>query len=67
MTATCGLHPVVEQVTRQIVERSAGTRAAYLERISAAAERGPARGRLACANFAHGLAAMNPPAMYTQR
>ena len=61
MTATCGLHPVVEHVTRQIVERSAGTRAAYLQRISAAAERGPARGRLACANFAHGLAAMNPP------
>jgi phosphogluconate dehydratase len=51
----------VERVTRRIVARSAGTRAAYLERIAAAADKGPARGRLACANFAHGLAAMNPP------
>jgi phosphogluconate dehydratase len=56
-----GLHPVVAEVTRRIAARSAGTRAAYLERIAAAAERGPARGRLACANFAHGMAAMNPP------
>src|ERR1700677_5162893 len=63
MTASrpAGLHPVVEDVTRRIVSRSAGTRTAYLERISAATDRGPARGRLACANFAHGLAAMNPP------
>ena len=55
------LHPVVARVTREIVARSADSRAAYLERISAAADRGPARGRLACANFAHGLAPMNPP------
>jgi phosphogluconate dehydratase len=51
----------VERVTQRVVSRSADSRAAYLERISAAADRGPARGRLACANFAHGLAAMNPP------
>ncbi|HWG03161.1 MAG TPA: phosphogluconate dehydratase [Trebonia sp.] len=55
------LHPVVQRVTERIVARSAGSRAAYLGRIAAAADRGPARGRLACANFAHGLAAMNPP------
>ena len=55
------LHPVVEAVTQRIACRSAGSRAAYLDRIAAAAEKGPARGRLACANFAHGLAAMNPP------
>jgi phosphogluconate dehydratase len=60
-TRPTGLHPVVERVTQRVVARSAGSRAAYLERISAAADRGPARGRLACANFAHGLAAMNPP------
>jgi phosphogluconate dehydratase len=48
-------------VTQRIAWRSAGSRAAYLERIAAAADKGPARGRLACANFAHGLAAMNPP------
>lgn len=63
MTASrrAGPHPVVAEVTRRIVSRSAATRAAYLERIAAAADRGPARGRLACANFAHGMAAMNPP------
>jgi phosphogluconate dehydratase len=56
-----GVHAVVEGVTRRIAARSAVRRAAYLERITAAAQRGPARGRLACANFAHGLAAMNRP------
>jgi phosphogluconate dehydratase len=63
MTASrpTSLHPVVERVTQRVVARSANSRAAYLERISAAADRGPARGRLACANFAHGLAAMSPP------
>ena len=63
MTASrpTSLHPVVERVTQQVVSRSAGSRAAYLERIAAAADKGPARGRLACANFAHGVAAMNPP------
>ena len=55
------LHPVVERVTQRVVSRSADSRATYLERISAAADKGPARGRLACGNFAHGLAAMNPP------
>jgi phosphogluconate dehydratase len=51
----------VERVTQRVVSRSAGSRAAYLERIAAAAQRGPARGRLACSNFAHGFAAMSPP------
>jgi phosphogluconate dehydratase len=51
------IHPVVADVTRRLAERSADTRADYLARIDAAAERGPARGRLACANLAHGLAA----------
>jgi len=51
------IHPVIAEVTERIVERSATARRAYLQRISAAAERGPARGRLACANLAHGFAA----------
>jgi phosphogluconate dehydratase len=51
------MHPVVAEVTARITERSADRRGAYLERMSAAAERGPARGRLACANLAHGFAA----------
>lgn len=54
------VHPVVERVTRRVIARSARARAAYLERIAAAAERGPARGRLACANLAHGMAAAGP-------
>jgi len=60
-TRPASLHPVVERVTRRVIARSADSRAAYLERISAAADRGPSRGRLACSNLAHGLAAMSPP------
>jgi phosphogluconate dehydratase len=55
--ATTGIHPIVGAVTRRVIERSADTRAAYLARIDAAAEKGPARGRLGCANLAHGFAA----------
>nr|WP_205860928.1 phosphogluconate dehydratase [Planosporangium flavigriseum] len=55
------VHPVVQEVTDRIRQRSAVTRAAYLDRIAAAAEQGPARSRLACGNFAHGLAAMGTP------
>ena len=51
------LHPVIAAVTQKITERSAETRADYLARTRSAAERGPARGRLACANLAHGFAA----------
>jgi phosphogluconate dehydratase len=50
------LNPVVAEVTARIAQRSEPTRFAYLERI-AAAERGPARTRLGCANLAHGVAA----------
>jgi phosphogluconate dehydratase len=50
-------HPVITDVTNRIVTRSAEQRGAYLERLATAAETGPARGRLACANLAHGFAA----------
>jgi len=50
-------HPVLTDVTRRLTERSAATRGAYLERVRAAAQQGPARGGLGCANFAHGFAA----------
>jgi phosphogluconate dehydratase len=46
----------VEKVTSRIVARSADHRAAYLDRIGKAAEQGPVRARLACANLAHGIA-----------
>ncbi|MEW9529327.1 phosphogluconate dehydratase [Microbispora sp. NPDC049125] len=53
--------PAVAEVTGRIRERSRETRAAYLSRVREDArelrERGPARGRLGCANLAHGFAA----------
>jgi len=55
------LHPVLTEVTDRIVARSAEGRTAYLARIAAAAEQGPARGRLACANLAHGFASAEEP------
>lgn len=51
------IHPVLAAVTDRIAARSRPERAAYLARIRAAADQGPARGRLACANLAHGFAA----------
>ena len=60
MSTTNALHPVLADVTARITERSAATRAAYLARIRAAADAGPARGRLGCANLAHGFAAAEP-------
>ncbi|RYC30981.1 phosphogluconate dehydratase [Lichenibacterium minor] len=45
------------EVTQRIVERSRDTRSRYLDRIAKAAEAGPRRARLGCANQAHGFAA----------
>jgi phosphogluconate dehydratase len=50
------LHPVLAEVTARLVERSAKPRAAYLRRVRASDEKGPARGKLGCANLAHGFA-----------
>ena len=50
------LNDVVRAVTERIVARSAETRRAYLDRIHTAQLEGPARGRLACGNLAHGFA-----------
>lgn len=57
---TTPLHPVLREVTARVAERSAEGRAEYLRRIRAAGATGPARGRLACANLAHGFAASEP-------
>jgi phosphogluconate dehydratase len=51
------LHPVVESVTRRIVERSRPSRTAYLAHLDAARLQGPQRGALSCTNLAHGFAA----------
>ena len=51
------MHPTVTRVTERIIERSRTERAAYLERIHAAASDGPARSRTSCSNLAHAMAA----------
>ena len=52
------LHPTVAAVTRRIRERSAETRAAYLQRASTYARREHSMRRLGCANVAHAVAGM---------
>jgi len=56
MSSPTTLDPTIAAVTERVVSRSAASRAAYLTRVRAAAESGPARGRLGCANLAHGFA-----------
>ncbi len=55
------MHPVIQNVTRKIRERSQPTRDAYLERIARAGHRGPQRTALSCSNLAHGVAACGSP------
>ena len=50
----------IGEVTARLVKRSHAHRSAYLERIDKAANQGPARKSLGCANFAHGFAACGP-------
>ncbi len=47
----------IRRVTDRIVERSAATRATYLERSRGAARQGPHRQVLGCGNLALGFAA----------
>ncbi|WP_349238423.1 phosphogluconate dehydratase [Nocardioides sp. InS609-2] len=61
------MNPTVQAVTDRVVERSAASRSSYLRRIRAAADKGPARDRLACANLAHGFAAADEPGKQTLR
>ncbi|MCB2110377.1 MAG: phosphogluconate dehydratase [Defluviimonas sp.] len=49
----------IAKVTERIVRRSAASRGAYLDRLSRAAEEGPARAHLSCGNQAHAYAAMS--------
>jgi phosphogluconate dehydratase len=50
------MHPRVLEVTDRLIARSRATRESYLAMIRAAAGAGPQRGKLQCANFAHGVA-----------
>jgi len=55
-------HPTVEAVTARVIERSAKTRTAYMERMRRAKDNGVARAHLGCSNFAHAVAGMPGPA-----
>lgn len=57
MAGTAALNARAGEVTERIRRRSRDSRARYLDRIAAAAEAGPRRQRLGCANQAHGFAA----------
>jgi len=50
------MHAQIQQVTERLIERSRPTRQRYLAMMAAAASEGPQRGKLQCANFAHGVA-----------
>ncbi|WP_425039041.1 phosphogluconate dehydratase [Primorskyibacter sp. S187A] len=52
------LHPLIEDVTARIIDRSAPRRRTYLERMRQAAAEGPRRAHLTCGNQAHAYAAM---------
>jgi phosphogluconate dehydratase len=56
-TPSPSLHPTLAGVTERLIERSRPSRQAYLLRLEQARLAGPARGRLGCANLAHGFAA----------
>lgn len=50
------LNPDIARITDRIAARSQATRSAYLARIAAAGEEGPARAHLSCSNQAHAYA-----------
>jgi len=52
------LHDTVGAVTARILQRSARSRHAYLQRLDAMAQRRPSAERMGCANVAHAFAAM---------
>ena len=52
------MRPVLVEVTQRIRERSAASRAAYLDRVQAAIERPRGADRMGCANVAHAFAAL---------
>lgn len=51
------MHPIIEKVTQDVIERSHDSRSAYLNYIDGLAKDGPNRSKLACGNLAHGFAA----------
>jgi phosphogluconate dehydratase len=54
------MHPIIEKVTQEVIERSDKTRSAYLKYIDGIAKNGPIRSGMGCGNLAHGFAACSP-------
>ena len=50
------IHPIIDEVTKRIVERSKTTRTLYLSQMKAAFDEGITRNVLSCGNLAHGFA-----------
>ncbi|MDP9141532.1 MAG: phosphogluconate dehydratase [Pseudomonadota bacterium] len=63
------LHPTLARVTARIRERSAGTRAGYLQQMEQARAAGSQRSRVSCTNLAHAFAAAedDKPALRAMR
>lgn len=51
------MHPIIEKVTQEVIERSHPTRSAYLKYIDSIARKEPIRSGMGCGNLAHGFAA----------
>ncbi|HEX5644971.1 MAG TPA: phosphogluconate dehydratase [Erythrobacter sp.] len=50
------LNPVVAKVTARVIDRSRGSRQAYLDLMEREADRAPDRGQVSCSNLAHAFA-----------
>jgi phosphogluconate dehydratase len=64
---TATLDARIGEVTTRIADRSRSQRGRYLDRLAAAADKGPRRAALGCANQAHGFAACGPTDKATLR
>jgi phosphogluconate dehydratase len=51
------MHPIIEKVTHDIMQRSYPTRSAYLKYIDGVRKTEPSRSGMGCGNLAHGFAA----------
>lgn len=54
------MHPIIEKVTHDIMQRSYPTRSAYLKYIDGVRKTEPSRAGMGCGNLAHGFAACSP-------
>ncbi|NOT83480.1 MAG: phosphogluconate dehydratase [Methylococcaceae bacterium] len=51
------MHPIIEKVTQEVINRSHETRSRYLNYINSIAKKEPIRSGMGCGNLAHGFAA----------